>query len=86
MVRSLKVLGLWCLLGVAGLSSVALVTWVLVGLGAKAFAATVLVLGLACVPPVSLAVADNRIPRTGGDAPYDPDPSPTPDLGAWFYL
>ena len=64
MVRFLKVLVLWCLFSVAGLAVVALGTWALAVVGADGLITPFLVLGLASVLPVSLAVADNVVPRT----------------------
>ncbi len=64
MVRLLKVLALWCLFSVAGLAAVGLGTWTLVAIKVNSLVTPFLVLGLASVLPVSLAVADNMIPRT----------------------
>jgi hypothetical protein len=63
MFRFLKVLGRWCLFSVAGLTAVALGTWTLVAVGVNSLITPFLVLGLASVLPVSLAVADNVVPR-----------------------
>ena len=63
MVRLLKVLVLWCLFSVAGLTAVGLGTWILAAVGVDSLITPFLVLGLASVLPVSLAVADNVLPR-----------------------
>jgi hypothetical protein len=63
MVRFLKVLFLWCLFSVAGLFAVGLGAWVLLAVGVNSLITPFLVLGLASVLPVSLAVADNVLPR-----------------------
>jgi hypothetical protein len=63
MFRFLKVMGLWCLFSVAGLIAVALGTWTLAVVGVNSLITPFLVSGLASVLPVSLAVADNVVPR-----------------------
>lgn len=93
--RLLRVLGLWCLLSGAGVAVVGWCAWALSIVGAIGLIAPLLVLGLACVFPVSLAVADNLVPRAIGRAgpvrscPHcgvalavgGPGPEPGPD--AW---
>jgi hypothetical protein len=63
MVRFLKVLMPWCLFSIAGLATVALGTWALAAVEASGLMMPFLVLGLASVLPVSLAVADDVVPR-----------------------
>ena len=67
-VRLLKVLVLWCLFSVAGLAAVGVGTWTLGAVGVDSLITPFLVLGLASVLPVSLAVADNVVPRPSGVA------------------
>ena len=63
MVRLWKVLWLWCQFSVAGLAAVLAGAWALEAVGADSLMTAFLVLGLASVLPVSLAVADNVVPR-----------------------
>jgi hypothetical protein len=63
MVRLWKVLWLWCRFSVAGLAAVLAGAWALEAVGADSLMTAFLVLGLASVFPVSLAVADNVVPR-----------------------
>lgn len=65
MFRFLKVLVLWCLFSVLGLTAVGAGTCTLAAVGVNSFVTPFLVLGLASVLPVSLAVADHVVPRTG---------------------
>ena len=94
MVRSLKVLGLWCLFSVAGLAAVLLGAWALKAGGADSLLTAFLALGLASVLPVSLAVADNVVPRAGHwicpsllcphcGAPMAPGPGTKPNPDLW---
>ena len=94
MIRFLKVLAFWCLFSVAGLTAVGLGTWTLVALGVDSLITPFLVLGLAGVLPVSLAVADNVVPRAHHriwpfiscphcGTPFGPGPGPKPDLDFW---
>jgi hypothetical protein len=85
MARFLKVMGLWSLFSVAGFLAVGLGTWALAVAGAEVLMMPFLVLGLACVLPVSLAVADNMPSRPHRDHPGGPDPSPMLEMVPWFF-
>lgn len=61
MVRLLRFFGLWSLLIVAGLVAVASSTFAVSFFRSDGLATGVLVVGLACVLPVSLAMASKRI-------------------------
>lgn len=60
MVRLLKFLGFWSLLVLVGLVAVALSTFAAIFLRSEWLVTGVLAVGLACVLPVSLAVASSR--------------------------
>lgn len=63
MFRFVKVFGLWYLFSIVGLAAVLSGAWFLVVVGPNSFITPFVVLGLASVFPVSLAVADNMVPR-----------------------
>jgi hypothetical protein len=97
MVRFLKVLVLWCLFSIAGLATVASGTWALAAVEASGLMMPFLVLGLASVLPVSLAVADNVVPRAHHGvwpsascsycgAPFGHGLGPKPDPESWPFL
>ncbi len=95
MVRLLKFLGFWSLLIFAGLVAVALSTFAATSLRSEGLVTGVLAVGLACVFPVSLAVASSRFypprpalgsstfcPHCGGPLPA---PAPQPHPALWPY-
>ena len=63
MFRFVRVLVLWGLFSIVGLAAVVSGAWVLTVVGPNSLITPFLVLGLASVLPVSLAVADNVVPR-----------------------
>jgi hypothetical protein len=63
MLRFLKVLVLWGMFSITGAVAVAAGAWVLVTVGPHSLVTPFLVLGLASILPVSLAIADNLVPR-----------------------
>ena len=97
MFRFLKVLGLWCLFSVVGIAAVLSGAWVLAFVGPDSVTTAFLVLGLASVLPVSLAVADNVVPRDHRwmspfvpcphcGAPVGPDLVAKTDPSLWPYI
>jgi hypothetical protein len=97
MLRFVKVLVLWCLYSALGLTAVGLGTCALVAVGVDGLITPFLVLGLASVLPVSLAVADNVVPRTGRwvspsvscphcGASFGLDASAKPVLDSWPFV
>ena len=91
MVRLLKFLGFWSLLIFAGLVAVALSTFAATFLRSEGLVTGVLAVGLACVFPVSLAVASSHF-YPGPARPEDchslpslwwpaPHPRPEPPSG-----
>ena len=63
MFRFVRVLVLWGMFSIVGLAAVVSGAWVLTVVGPNSLITPFLVLGLASVLPVSLAVADNLVPR-----------------------
>jgi hypothetical protein len=96
-VRILKVSGFWCLFSVVGLVAVAVGTTALAAFLSDGLVEAFLAVGLAGVLPVSLAVADNVVPRPHREGwpsvscphcgtPFRPGPDPKPQPDSWPFL
>jgi hypothetical protein len=97
MLRFLNVLVLWGLFSIVGLVAVLSCAWVLALEAPDRLTTGFLVLGLASVLPVSLAVADNVVPRDNRSmspsvpcphcgAPVGPSLAAKTDPGLWPYI